>query len=64
MEQAEIIDTFGTYQEDPPRRPPGVARDGAAPAERLGPPWLPSGPTSGSGLLQVRGFSVNFPEIF
>src|SRR6187399_552389 len=27
-----------------PRRPPGAARGGAAPAGRLGQPWLPSGP--------------------
>src|SRR4051812_19413877 len=27
--------------EDPPKRPPGAAKGGAAPAGRLGTPWLP-----------------------
>ena len=48
----------------PPRRPPGAARGWAAPPGRLGPPWLPSGPSSGTGFLRVRGFSVIFLGIF
>ena len=48
----------------PPRRPPrhgqGVGRATRAP----GAPWPPSGPSSGSGFLRVRGFSVIFRGFF
>ena len=48
---------------DPPRRLPGAAQ-GGAPTGRLGTPWPPSGPTSGSWFLRVRGFSVIFRGFF
>ena len=53
------------WEVGPPQAPPGRGNGGeAAPAGRLGPPWLPSDPTSGSSKLLVRGFSVNFLGIF
>ena len=42
----------------------GAARGQAAPPGRLGQGWPPSGPSSGSGTLLVRGFSLFFMGIF
>ena len=46
---------------EPPRRPPGAARGGAAPGGRLGLPWLPSGP---SLVLREASCTLIFPIFF
>src|ERR1041385_7987594 len=48
-----------------PGAPPGAARGGAAPSGRLGPPWLPSGPSR--AFIEASGtliFPIFFPEFF
>src|ERR1041385_7119319 len=48
-----------------PGAPPGTARGGVAPYCRLGPPWLPSGPSQ--ALREASGmliFPIFFPEFF